>query len=111
MCRTDSGDALAVCVKSPNHLFRDRWTAVSPRDRIETVYEVVDPLIEHVQWMYIKKFGLRSLDRLSLMIYLKMALAEFWVGLVLMPAKHELPLGFDPLDLIEVMPVVGWKIK
>jgi hypothetical protein len=59
----------------------------------------------------IEELGLLSLYRLSSMINLEVAFSETHVCFVLMPSDHEVTLGLDPLDLVEIIRVVLWEVE
>ncbi|WP_179213662.1 hypothetical protein [Halorubrum vacuolatum] len=82
-----------------------------PREGIEDVHEIIDSLIEYVQWVCVEKFCWLSLDCFSVVVDLEVAFTEIHMRLVLMPPDHEVPFRFDPLDPVKIVRVGLWEIE
>ena len=93
--RRPTSDFAQPIVDSPYCVIRNSWPVGLPRDGIDEIYQMVDPLVEHVQRMHIEERRGLPLDCLSLVIELEVALAEIHVCLILMPSEHELALRLN----------------
>lgn len=87
------------------------WPISLPRDSSDEVYQVINSPVENVQRMAIEERGRLPVYRFTLIIDLEVTFPEFGMGVVLMPAQHELSLRFDPVDAIKVVAVVLGNIE